>query len=339
MRTSDFTYELPASSIAQSPAEPRDSSRLLDTSTATDHVFSDLPGLLEPGDLVVVNDTRVRAARLRGNKVDGGGAVEVLLLEGRPDATWNALVKPARRLRAGSRVRIGEIVAELVSDPVDGMAQLALEASDGDVEAAITCHGEMPLPPYITTRLDDPERYQTMFATVIGSAAAPTAGLHFTPAVVEGLRARGVGLARVELRIGLATFRPISTELLEDHEMHAEWLSVPAGTAASIAATRARGGSVVAIGTTVVRALESRAGDRGGVLPGIGDTDLFITPGYEFSVVDRLVTNFHLPRSSLVCMVEAFMGDSWRAAYRTALDREYRFLSFGDAMLAERHIP
>lgn len=339
MRTSDLTYDLPPEAIAQTALEPRDRARLLDTTTGGDHVFAGLPALLDPGDLVVVNDTKVRAARLRGTKTAGGGAVELLLLDRRPDGDWTALVRPARRLRAGSRVDVGEISAELLTDPEDGIVQVRLEALSDDIETAIAQQGEMPLPPYITTRLDDPERYQTMFAAVTGSAAAPTAGLHFTSGVVADLTKRGINLVKVELRVGLGTFRPIATERLEDHRMHAEWLSIPPETAAAISATRQERGRVVAIGTTVVRALESRADGSYSVRAGTGETDLFIMPGFEFLVVDRLVTNFHLPGSSLISMVAAFMGDGWRDAYRIALDRGYRFLSFGDAMLADRQQP
>lgn len=338
MQTSNFTYELPDAAIAQTPLEPRDSSRLLDVSTGRDHVFADLPHLLEAGDLVVVNESRVRPARLHGRKPTGG-AVEILLLSRRADATWAAMVRPARRLRAGMQIELGELVAELLTDPADGLVELRLDGSVDDVEGAIARRGEMPLPPYITTRLDDPERYQTMFANQIGSAAAPTAGLHFTPRVVSSLAERGIGLTAVDLQVGLGTFRPVTTERLEDHVMHSERISVGSATAAAVAATRQRGGKVVAVGTTVVRALESCADGAGGVEPAERETDLFIVPGFSFSVVDRLVTNFHLPGSSLIAMVAAFMGDGWRAAYATALERGYRFLSFGDAMLADRSRP
>lgn len=336
MRTSDLDYHLPPEAIAQVPVEPRHSARLLDTTTGRDHLFAQLPDLLDPGDLVVVNDSRVRAARLRGRKTEGGGAVELLILERLPDGHWSALVRPARRLRTGSRIEIEDLTAELLTDPEDGIVRLRLGGSSGDIETSIAHHGEMPLPPYITANLDDPERYQTIFANVVGSAAAPTAGLHFTPQVVDGLSRRGIQLASLELRVGLGTFRPVATERLEDHRMHAEQVMIQPETADAVAATRRRGGRVVAIGTTVVRALESRADGSGGVRAGDDSTQLFITPGYEFTVVDRLVTNFHLPRSSLIAMVAAFMGEGWRDTYRTALERGFRFLSFGDAMLADR---
>ncbi len=332
--TSEFSYELPESAIAQSPAEPRDSARLLGARELTDHLFRDLPDLLDPGDLVVVNETRVRAARIHGHKHPTGGAVEVLLLNPDPAGTWQALIRPSRRVRPGVEIRAGELRVTVESEPVDGLVRARLEAPD-DVEAAIERVGDVPLPPYITAELSDPSRYQTMFARTTGSAAAPTAGLHFTPRVVTGLRQCGIRLASVELRVGLDTFRPISTERIEDHSMHSEWVRVPEETARAVADTRERGGAVVAVGTTVVRTLESRNAD-GQVEPGSGHTDLFVRPGYRWGVVDRLITNFHLPGSSLIVLVAAFIGPSWRTVYQTALERGYRFLSFGDAMLADR---
>lgn len=335
MKTSEFDYPLPEKAIAQTPVEPRDASRLLVVNGMEDHRFRDLPRLLDPGDLVVVNDTRVRAARLFGEKVGTGARIEVLLLDRTADGRWEALVRPARRLTPGSGIRLGPIAAEVLTAPDEGRTFLALSAP-GDIEEAIETHGEAPLPPYITTTLADPGRYQTVYAARTGSAAAPTAGLHMTPRVLDELQHRSIEVARVELQVGLATFRPINAEQVTDHEMHAERISVPEATAMAVERARRRGGAVVAIGTTVVRTLESRALGPG-VEPGEGETSLFITPGHRFSVVDRLVTNFHLPRSSLVVMVAAFLGPEWRRAYSTALERGYRFLSFGDAMLADRH--
>ncbi len=335
MRTADFHYDLPEAAIAQEPAEPRDAARLLVTATMEDHRFADLPELLDPGDLVVVNRTRVRAGRLHGHKAGTGGAVELLLL-GREGERWEALVRPARRLRAGSVLELAGMEATLLSDPAAGVATVAFDVRAVEVEARLTEVGEIPLPPYFHGTLADPERYQTIFAKETGSAAAPTAGLHFTPRVVEGLAARGVEIAEVELSVGLDTFRPIGTDRVEDHRIHRERYEVPEATAAAVGAARRRGGKVVAIGTTVVRALESAAAGKGEVEPAAGETGLFITPGFEFRAVDRLVTNFHVPGSTLVVMIEAFMGLGWRAAYATALERGYRFLSFGDAMLAER---
>lgn len=334
MKVEDFKYPLPESAIAQKAIEPRHDSQLLDTRDMSDHRFLDLPSLLDPGDLVVVNETRVRAARLSGRRVDTGGAVELLLLETRPDGLWEALARPSRRLRPGIEIEMEGIAATIVNGPDEGMVVVDLKAAD--VEAAIATAGEVPLPPYFHGVLDDPDRYQTMFARGTGSAAAPTAGLHFTPDVIAGLQQREIEIATVDLHVGIDTFRPIATENLEDHVMHSEWCSIPESTAAAVASARARGGRVVAVGTTVARTLETFAAGDGMVRAGEGDTSLFLTPGVEFRVVDALVTNFHVPGSTLVVLVAAFMGDGWRVAYQTALERGYRFLSFGDAMLAER---
>ena len=328
--TSDFHYDLPADAIAQSAIEPRHDSRLLDTRTMLDHRFLDLAGLLEPGDLVVVNRTRVRRARLAAKRPTGG-AVEILLLRALDDGRWEALGRPTKRLRVGSELRIGDVHVHLVTDPVDG--RIVIEA-DGDLGALAERAGEVPLPPYFTGELDDPDRYQTMFADRVGSAAAPTAGLHFTEEVTSRLSERGVGIERIELEVGLDTFRPISAEILDDHEMHSERVTVDGATVERVEATRRRRGRVVAIGTTVVRALESAA--AGGTLRSMsGPSSLFIRPGYRFRVVDLVLTNFHVPGSTLVVMIAAMLGDRWREVYVAALDRGYRFLSFGDAMLVE----
>lgn len=331
--TDDFRYDLPEGSIAQAAIEPRHDARLLDTRDGSDHRFLDLPALLREGDLVVVNRTRVRAARLRGTKATGG-AVEALLLRPHADGTWEALVRPARRLRPGTLIDFQGEAAEVVAGPIDGIARLRFTAGPG-IEDRLEQIGEVPLPPYFHGEVD-PVRYQTMFAKVTGSAAAPTAALHFTPRVTEGLAAAGVEIAEVELDVGLDTFRPIATERIEDHEMHTEQYVVPDGAAEAIGAVRRRGGRVVAIGTTVVRTLESAARPDGTVAPAAGITNLFITPGYRFRAVDLLVTNFHVPGSTLMVLLAAFLGDAWRDAYATALRRGYGFLSFGDAMLAER---
>jgi S-adenosylmethionine:tRNA ribosyltransferase-isomerase len=285
---------------------------------------------------LVINRTRVRRARLIGRKVPTGGRVELLLLAPFGDGTWEALVRPARRLRAGSAIRIGSVVARLVGDPHDGVARIELESCGADLEEAIDEVGEMPLPPYIHTRLADPHRYQTVYADRVGSAAAPTAGLHFTPDVLGRLEERGVQTASVDLEIGVDTFRPIAGERVEDHVMHTERFEIPPQTVAAVDAVRRRGGRVVAVGTTVVRALESAAIGEGLIEARRGATDLFITPGFRFRAVDVLVTNFHVPGSSLVVLVAAFMGDRWRETYRVALERGYRFLSFGDAMMVSR---
>jgi S-adenosylmethionine:tRNA ribosyltransferase-isomerase len=336
VRTSEFFYPLPDAVIAQHPVEPRDAARLLDTRDMTDHTFRELADLLVPGDLVVVNKTRVRAARLRGKKLESGGVVEVLLLRNMAGSRWEALIKPARRVRPGVGLDLGGLMARVTASLPDGVFELDLTATDGtSVDQAIAQLGETPLPPYIRQPLVDSERYQTVFAERVGSAAAPTAGLHFTEQVVSSLADRGIDLATVELEVGLDTFRPIGVEEITDHAMHSERYEIPTETANAIIRARGRGGRIVAVGTTVVRSLET-AFDGRGVPAGGGSSDLFITPGYRFGVVDLLVTNFHVPGSTLVVMMAAFMGPEWRSAYAHALARGYRFLSFGDAMLAER---
>ena len=337
MKTSELVYDLPDLAIAQQPAEPRDQSRLLDGRDMTDHRFSALPDLLEPGDLVVVNETRVRPARLIGKRRETGGRVEVLVTTERDDGTWEALVRPARRMRPGIQLEFEGLAAEVMTAPIDGRVELAF-ATDGDetVQDALKRQGEIPLPPYIHETLDDPDRYQTIFAQREGSAAAPTAGLHFTPQILRGLAQREIELAKVDLEVGLDTFRPITTDLVEDHEIHSERFTVSDRTSLAIASTRDAGGRVVAVGTTVVRALETCATRQGLVESASGMTRLFITPGYGFRVVDMLVTNFHAPASTLIALVTAFMGSDWRRLYETALERGYRFLSFGDAMLLAR---
>jgi S-adenosylmethionine:tRNA ribosyltransferase-isomerase len=334
MRTSDFHYHLPESAIAQEAIEPRDSARLLDTRDLSDRRFSDLPAMLRSGDLLVVNRTRVRPARLTGAKDGSGGKVEALLLRPLGDGSWEALVRPARRIRAGTRLRFGGLLAVVAEGPSQG--KVVLRSEGGSFEDAAETIGEVPLPPYFHGRLEDSERYQTVYGDRSGSAAAPTAGLHFTRPLLGELAASGIDVAAVELDIGLDTFQPIATPDLESHQIHTERFEVGAEVGAAVERTRRRGGRVVAVGTTVVRALESAADAAGVVTPQTADTALFIAPGYRFRVVDLLVTNFHVPGSTLVVLVAAFMGPAWRAAYSTALARGYRFLSFGDAMLAER---
>lgn len=301
----------------------------------SDHVFVDLADLLEPGDLVVVNDTRVRAARVMGRRVETGGQIEMLFLERNEDESWEALARPSRRLRPGVVVEFGGFTAEVIEGPEQGKVTVVLDAEDP--EAAIQAAGSMPLPPYFTGELESAERYQTMFASSPGSAAAPTAGLHFTEEVNRRLETRGITMATVDLHVSIDTFRPLAVDDIEDHEMHSEWCAVPEETSGAIDDTRDRGGRVVAVGTTVVRTLETMADGTGRVQPGERRTDLFLRPGSDITVVDLLVTNFHLPGSTLLVLLAAFMGDSWRKAYEVALSRQYRFLSFGDAMLAARH--
>ncbi len=335
MLTSGFTYDLPHERIAQSPAEPRDSSRLFDARTMTDHVFAELPGLLRPGDLVVVNSTKVRHARLLGRKATTGGAVEVLLLGVLADGSWDAMIRPARRIRAGVELDFGPLKGTVLADPDAGRIRLHLDG-EGDIEDLIEAEGRVPLPPYITTDLTDPDRYQTVYARDPGSAAAPTAGLHFTGRTLEALAERDIAVAEVDLEVGIATFRPIATERIDDHAMHVERYRIPPETAAAVDECRARAGRVVAIGTTTVRTLETAATDQGAVIAGSGATSLYLVPGHRIRCVDLLVTNFHLPRSSLLVLLESFMGPTWREVYREAIERHYRFLSFGDAMLCER---
>lgn len=330
METADFDYLLPAEAIAQTPLEPRDSARLLidegpGKAPRHGHV-TDLPSLVGPGDVVVLNTTRVLPARLRLTK-GTGGAVEVLLLEplDADERTWEALVRPSRKVPAGTALAAGDDLTVVVgADLGEGRRQVEVCLGDGiDLLGALERHGTMPLPPYITTPLADPERYQTTYADHPGSVAAPTAGLHLTERVLDGIRATGAQVKPVELIVGLGTFRPITVEQVEAHDMHSERYRVPADTMAACEAA----GRVVAVGTTTVRALESVAAT--GRLE--GRTELFIHGDRPFAVVDALLTNFHQPRSSLIVMVDAFIGPRWRSLYEEALRSGYRFLSFGDA--------
>ncbi len=333
MRVADFDYELPRDRIAQTPIEPRDAARLLvDRGSAPPehrHV-SDLPELLREGDLLVLNETRVIPARLRVHRATGGAA-EVLLLEP-VDAerrTWEALVRPAAKLRVGEVLLSGEVPLVRMGERTPAGDTFWVELiGDADPLVLLDRHGEMPLPPYIGERLTDPDRYQTVFAREPGSAAAPTAGLHFTDPLFERLAEVGVRTVTVELVVGLDTFQPISTDDPLDHPMHTERYRVPPGTMAACRDAE----RVVAVGTTAVRALESSV--RSGELS--GRTDLFIHRGFDWQVVDVLMTNFHLPKTTLLMMIDAFVGPRWRALYATALAGDYRFLSFGDAMLLDR---
>ena len=336
MDAAELDYELPPDAIAQTPIEPRDAARLLvdrGPDAPVEHRrVADLADLLEPDDVLVVNDTRVIPARLHLAKPTGG-AVEVLLLARRPEGDWEALVRPSRRVPPGTRLRpaaaagaldVEVEVGEVLGD--DGRRRVALHGT-GDPDALLARLGEVPLPPYIHEPLGDPERYQTVFADRPGSVAAPTAGLHLTDDLLARVRARGVTVATVELVVGLGTFRPIQVDRVEDHPMHAERYRIPPAAQALLAEPPA--GRVVAIGTTVVRALESWAATGATE----GDTRLFIHGDHPFAVVDALLTNFHVPRSSLLALVQAFVGPRWRDLYAEALGEGYRFLSVGDAML------
>lgn len=342
MGPDDFAYDLPDDQIAQVPLDDRSSARLLvdlADGTGPDHRhISDLPDLVGPGDLLVLNDTRVLPARLRLTK-ETGGAVEVLLLEQTgDDREWEALVRPGRRVTPGTRLRAGDDLTVTVGDDLgEGRRTVMLDtnppAGQAGVLAAVQAHGEMPLPPYLHTRLDDPERYQTVYSNRPASAAAPTAGLHLTGEVLDACRASGAAVEHLELVVGLDTFRPVTAGDLDDHVMHSESYTVAESTLdACRTADR-----VIAVGTTTVRALES-ANLADSTQDGTqGRTDLFIRPGFDFGVVDVLLTNYHLPRSTLLVMLEAFVGPRWRDLYALALAHGYRFLSFGDAMLVGGH--
>ena len=345
MRTTDFDYTLPPELIAQTPAEPRDSSRLLVVDRADGsfrhHVFRDLADLLRPGDLLVANRSRVIPARLRGVKESTGTPVEMLLLRPAPDARtadeWEALLKPARRLRAGTRLAFGggELAATVLATDGLGVRRVRLESRE-PLDRVVDRLGRAPLPPYIRGYTGDPERYQTVYADVRGSAAAPTAGLHFTPDLMDRVRAVGARFAFVTLHVGIDTFRPVQEDDPRRHPMHREYYEVPDKVAREIEDAKAEGRRVIAVGTTSVLVLESVATTEmpPRIRSGSGWTDLFILPGYRFKVVDALITNFHLPRSTLVMLVSALAGrELLLAAYREALERRYRFYSFGDAML------
>ncbi len=337
-----YDYALPDALIAREPAARREAARLLvvGPGASLEHRgFADFPALLRAGDVLVLNETRVVRARLRAVR-EGGGSAELLLLRPRAQAAydpaareWLALVRPGRKLHAGARLRIGPAGATIVAVLPDGPRVVRFD--DGvDVGALLESHGEVPLPPYVGPGdAARAERYQTVFARVPGSVAAPTASLHFTPEVLAELRARGVVLAPLVLDVGIGTFRPMSGERIDEHVMHAERYAIPAETAAAVAAAKREGRRVIAAGTTVLRALEGAARDDGTVPAGEGETALFVTPGFRFAVVDALLTNFHLPRSTLLVLVAAFAGyERTLAAYQAAIAAEYRFFSFGDAM-------
>lgn len=335
-----YQYHLPPELIAQYPAEPRDSSRLLvlerGSGAMHDRTFSDLGDYLNPGDVLVLNDTRVIPARLLGVK-ESGGQVEILLLR-RQGQEWEALVKPARRLRPGYRILFPgyDNVEALITAELDLPGGRRLRLINCDEEAFIAQAGHIPLPPYIERQDEslDTERYQTVYARHSGSAAAPTAGLHFTASLLDSLQAKGVGVATLVLHVGLGTFRPVSCEDIRQHKMHSEFYQVNAETAQMLNTSRQKGGRIIAVGTTVVRTLESIYDEQQGYKAGQGETDIFIYPGYQFRAVDRLITNFHLPGSSLLMLVAAFVGiETTRAAYLHAVQERYRFFSYGDAMI------
>ena len=338
LKTSDFDFELPERLIAQTPLQRRDGSRLLTldkTTGQTGHFhFYDLPRFLRPGDCLVLNDSRVLPARLIGHRPTGG-ACEVLLLVDKGDKCWECLVRPGRKLRTGAQVIFGngELTATVEEELADGK-RLVRFAYEGIFLEILEHLGKMPLPPYIKAELQDNERYQTVYSKVVGSAAAPTAGLHFTPELLRQVEEMGVKLCYVTLHVGLGTFRPVKAEDIQDHEMHAEFCMVSRETAEIINQTKRQGGRVICVGTTSCRTIESFAAEDGTMTERSGWTNIFIYPGYRFKVLDGLVTNFHLPQSTLIMLVSALAGrEHVLAAYREAVEKEYRFFSFGDAML------
>jgi S-adenosylmethionine:tRNA ribosyltransferase-isomerase len=338
MKLADFDYVLPRHLIAQAPARPRDSARLLVLDRTTGGVehrtFRDLPRYLDSRDVLVLNDTRVMPVRLRARRPTGG-EVEVVLVRRRSDGTWEALIRPGRKVRPGARLVFAPGVLEGTAGPrTDSGTRLITLEHQGDLRPILDRIGEMPVPPYIERPLDDPDDYQTVYAGHDGAIAAPTAGLHFTDALLQAIRARGVGIAFLTLHVGPGTFRPVLTEEITRHRMEAERYDVSAEDAAAINAARGRGGRIVVAGTTGVRTLESVVGEDGTVSAGSGWTDLFILPGFRFRATNALITNFHLPRTTLLILVSAFAGrERILAAYAEAVRAEYRFYSFGDAML------
>ena len=338
MKTSDFYYDLPPELIAQTPLEKRDESRLLCLDKATGewshHHFYELPDFLRAGDCLILNNSRVLPARLLGRRLPGGGACEVLLLQDKGDKVWECLVRPGKHLREGARVSFGdgELTAEIAEVLPDGNRLVRFDYTGIFLEV-LERLGKMPLPPYIKEELQDQERYQTVYSKVNGSAAAPTAGLHFTPELLERIAAKGVGVGYVTLHVGLGTFRPVKEDEIEQHDMHSEYCTSPQETADLINRTKVNGGRVICVGTTSCRTIESWAGEDGTMTATGGWTNIYIYPGYRFKVMDALVTNFHLPESTLIMLVSALAGrEHVLAAYEEAVRERYRFFSFGDAM-------
>ena len=338
MKTSDFHYALPQELIAQTPASERSASRLLGynraSKVAKDGVFTDILGYLNPGDVLVRNITRVLPARLWGARAETGGAMEFLLLKRLDAHRWEALVRPGRRAKAGATYIVNSELSVTIETPTDAGGRVVYLNYDGIFEEILERAGEMPLPPYITERLDDPSRYQTVYARDNGSAAAPTAGLHFTPELFDAVRAKGVAVVDILLHVGLGTFRPVSAATIDQHHMHSEYYEVSEPAAAAINAARKSGGRILCVGTTSCRTLESVADGQGIVHAGSGWTDIFITPGYCFKATDGLITNFHLPESTLLMLVSALCSrEEVLTLYAHAVRERYRFFSFGDAMI------
>ncbi len=340
MSTSDFYYDLPEELIAQTPVEPRNHSRLMVLSKKDDSIehrhFYDLCDYLKKGDLLILNDSRVLPARLYGEKIGTGSAIEFLLLEQKGDKLWEIICRPGKKAREGAEFTFGggRLKAKVIEVKEDGNRVVQFEC-EGNLFTALEDVGQMPLPPYIKAKLENKERYQTVYSRELGSAAAPTAGLHFTKEMLDEIRAKGVNIGYVTLHVGLGTFRPVKVDNVLEHKMHSEHYHLPAETAELINRTKAEGGRVISVGTTSCRTVESVATfNNGEIKEADGYTDIFIYPGYEFKVLDGLITNFHLPESTLIMLVSAFYGyDKTMAAYKKAVEEKYRFFSFGDAML------
>ena len=338
MNIKEFYYDLPEELIAQDPLADRSSSRLLtldkNSGAFSHHVFRDIVDFLNPGDFLVLNNTKVIPARLMGEKEGTGAGIEVLLLKRKEDNVWETLVKPGKKARPGARISFGNglLVGEVIDVVEEGNRLIRFEY-EGIFEEILDQLGQMPLPPYITHRLEDKNRYQTVYAKHDGSAAAPTAGLHFTPELLETIKAKGVKVAEVTLHVGLGTFRPVKVDNILDHHMHSEFYMVEENQAAIINETKKNGGRVICVGTTSCRTIESATGEDGILRAGSGWTEIFIYPGYKFKILDALITNFHLPESTLLMLVSALAGrDNVMAAYEEAVKERYRFFSFGDAM-------
>lgn len=338
LKKSDFYFDLPEELIAQDPLLDRSSSRLLvldkESGAVEHHIFKEISGYLKPGDCLVLNNTKVIPARLLGKKADTGAAVEVLLLKRHENDVWETLVKPGKKCRPGARLDFGEglLQAEVLDTVEEGNRLIRFEY-EGIFEEILDKLGEMPLPPYITHKLQDKNRYQTVYAKYEGSAAAPTAGLHFTPELLAEIEAKGVSIAYVTLHVGLGTFRPVKVDNILEHHMHSEYYQVSQEAADKINTAKKNGGRVICVGTTSCRTVESAADENGFVQEGCDNTEIFIYPGYKFKVLDALITNFHLPESTLVMLVSALAGrENVLNAYEEAIREKYRFFSFGDAM-------
>ena len=338
MKTSDFYYDLPEELIAQTPVEPRNSSRLMVLPRNGGEIehkhFYDLPEFLKPGDCLVLNNTRVLPARLYGTREDTGAVVEFVLLRQHGNKLWECLAGPGKKAKTGYKFRFSDKLTAIVTDVLEDGNRMIEFACEGDFFAVLDEVGQMPLPPYIKEKLKDKERYQMVYSKDAGSAAAPTAGLHFTKEMLESIKAMGVNIAYVTLHVGLGTFRPVKVEDVTQHKMHTEHYYIPEEAAKTINETRKNGGRVICVGTTSCRTVESCAKKYGEIKECSGDTDIFIYPGFEFKCMDGLITNFHLPESTLIMLVSAFAGyDNVMNAYNTAVKERYRFFSFGDAML------